>query len=111
MPKSLVGRVKNRKFAYFWLLIGGSIGNILFIMYNPSSWLVFLPPAVLSILLMIAVADSMKRPRLFIGIDLLLTLALLVFLTPHFGTTLRELAALLPEALIIFGCILGVMKW
>ncbi len=111
MPKSLVGRVKNKKFAYFWLLIGGSVGNILFMLHNLNTWPIFLPTVVLSLLIAVAVGEKLKRPKLLLGIDLVITLVLLALFVPHFGTFLREITILLPGALIVLGCILGICNW
>ena len=107
MPRSLVGRVKNREFAYFWLLIGGSIGSIIMLFASPYDWQVFLFPSALSISMAIAIANKKKRPKIWLGMDLLLTSVLLVLLVPP-GT---NLAAFLPGGLIILGCILGIMDW
>lgn len=107
MPKSLVGRVKNGKFAFFWMLIGGSIANILIVLRSPNAWLLFLPSAVLSILIAIAMADKTRRPKMLLVTDLLITS---ILLGAAFGQT-YQLAILLPDALIIFGCVLGIMDW
>jgi hypothetical protein len=111
MPKTLVGKVQNKKFAYFWLLIGGSLGNIIFIMYSPSAWPIFLPTALLSVLVMAIVADSLKRPKIWLGLDIGLTIGLLSFFIPYFGSATREVTILLPAALIVFGCVLGICNW
>jgi hypothetical protein len=111
MPKTLVGKVKNNKFAYFWLLIGGSVGNILFILHNLNTWPIFLPPAILSLLIAVAVGDKLKRPKLLLAMDLIITVVLLALFVPYFGTTLREITILLPGALIVLGCILGICNW
>ncbi|MGD0728773.1 MAG: hypothetical protein ABR981_01720 [Candidatus Micrarchaeaceae archaeon] len=111
MPKSLVGRVKNKNFAFFWLLIGGSIGNILLTFYSISAWMMLLPSAVLSILIAILMMDKTKRPKIWLGIDLILTCILLIFLVPFLGTSRIELASFLPGVLIILGCIIGIMNW
>lgn len=111
MPKSLVGKVKNKNFAFFWLLIGGSIGNILPILYSLNVWPIFLPSAILSILMAIIIADRKQRPKFWLGIDLLLALVPLVMFAPSFLMVPMELAILLPSAMIIFGCILGIMNW
>ena len=111
MPKTLVGKMQNKKFAYFWLLIGGSLGNLSLILYSPNAWPLFLPPAVLSLLLVIAIADSKKRPKMLLGIDAFLTCALLISLLPPLGSTLKEITVLLPAAMLVFGCILGIMNW
>ena len=103
MPKSLVGKVKNKKFAFFWLLIGGSIGNILLILYSSNTWPIFLPSAIVSILIAIKIADKTQRPKIWLGIDLLLGFIPLISLGPVLGN--------LPDVLIIFGCILGIMSW
>lgn len=109
-PTSIVGKVKNKKFAFFWLLIGGSIGNILmafFILYN---WRVlqiaFLPSAILSMLIAIEMADGAQRPKVWLGADLLLTAIILML-----DLKLFALGTALPSILIIFGCILGIMDW
>lgn len=111
MPKSLVGRVKNSKFAFFWLLIGGSIGDIILAVDAPYLSPVLLPPAALSLLMALIIADKMHRPRVWMGIDLLLTLILAMVLVPLLGTAGINSAIFLPDALIIFSCILGIMKW
>lgn len=111
MPKTLVGKVQNKKFAYFWLLIGGSLGNIIFLLYSPSAWPIFLPPAVLSVVIMASVAEELKRPKMWLGMDLIMTLLLLLFFVPSFGSALREITILLPGLLIIFGCMLGICNW
>lgn len=108
-PKSIVGVVKNKKFAYFWILIGGSIGNLIITFYSFDVWPIFLPPAILSILLMAIVADGKRRPRIWLAGDLVLTTALLLSLIPFAGEASPGI--FLPGALIIFGCILGVMNW
>ena len=111
MPKTLVGKVKNEKFAYFWLLIGGGMGNILLLLYSLNSWPLFLPPAILSILITVTAVNKLKRFKIGLAIDLLLTCGLLVLFVPAFGTPLKELTASLPGALIILGCILGICNW
>lgn len=111
MPKTLVGTVENRKFAFFWLLIGGSIGNILLILYSPDVWPVFLPSVILSVLITINIADKTERSKIWLGIDLFLTCIALLLLVPVLGTAPIELTILLPDSLIIFGCILGIMNW
>jgi len=110
MSKSLVGRVKNKNFAFFWLLIGGSIGNLLLILYSLSIWEIFLPSALLSVLIAMAVADKTHRPRLWLGTDLLLSFILLIFFVHFFWAKIR-LALLPPTILIILGCIIGIMNW
>ncbi|MDE1861261.1 MAG: hypothetical protein KGH72_06125 [Candidatus Micrarchaeota archaeon] len=111
MPKSLVGTVKNKRFAFFWLLVGGSIGNLLTLPYVPNLWPILLPPTILSIVMAIAMAGTVKRPRIWLSIDLILTAFLLLFFLPPTGSVATSLAIWLPDLLIIFGCILGVMKW
>lgn len=111
MPKTLVGKVKNERFAYFWLLIGGGLGNIILLLYSASLWPLFLPPAIASILIPLTVAGKLKRYKIPLAIDLLLTLGLLIIFVPSFGTVATELTASLPGALIIFGCILGICNW
>lgn len=110
MPKSLVGRVKNKKFAFFWFLIGGGIGNLLITLYSPEVWPMLLPPAILSILIAITAAGDKRRPKFRLGIDLLLTVFLLMALVSLFGAQVR-FGIFLPSVLIIFGCILGIMDW
>lgn len=111
MPRSLVGRVKNKKFAFFWLLIGGSIGNLLLILYSLDVWLILLPSSALSILMAIMMADRAQRPKTWLAIDLLVTFILLILLVPFLGTASIKLGAFLPGTLIILGCILGIMDW
>lgn len=110
MAKSLVGRVKNEKFAFFWLLIGGSIGNIFLIIHAHDTWPVFLPSIILSISIALAMVGKTKRFKVGLGVDLLLTLPFLLVVLPFLGIAIN-LWALLPDILIIFGCILGVMNW
>ena len=111
MTKSLVGKIKNKKFAFFWLLIGGSLGNVLLIIHSPSLWRTFLPSAALSILMAIAIMDNTNRPKLWLAIDTLLAAIPLILLVPYFGAPQTNPAILLPSALIILGCILGIMDW
>jgi hypothetical protein len=113
MPKSLVGKVKNKRFAFFWLLIGGSIGNILLILLSQHNWPwpILLPPAILSILIGMAIADKTQRPKIWLGIDLLMTSILLMLIVSFFGAVEIKLAISLPGILILFGCILGIMDW
>jgi len=107
MVKSIVGKVKNKKFAFFWLLIGGSIGNIFLILYSPDVWPIFLPSVILSILIAAMIADKKQRPKIWLGIDLLITLIPSILTVP----LASEFAIFLPGALIIFGCVLGIMDW
>jgi hypothetical protein len=113
MPKSLVGKVKNKRFAFFWLLIGGSTGNVLMALRSLEvwPWPMLLPSAILSILIAMAIADKTKRPKIWLGIDLLLTSILLMLLVPFFGAAEIKVAISLPGILIIFGCILGIIDW
>jgi hypothetical protein len=111
MSKSLVGRVENQKFAFFWLLIGGGIVNILIILRSPASWPIFLPSTILSLLMTMTMVHKKKRPKVWLGIDLLLTFISLIFGVSFFGMTGIDLAVFLSGILIIFGCILGIMDW
>jgi hypothetical protein len=111
MAKGLVGKVKNEKFAYFWLLIGGAIGSILMLFYSVNYWPLFLPPAILSVLIAVASMNRVKRFKIGLVVDLILTFGLLMIFVPSVGTPLAELAASLPGALIVLGCILGICDW
>jgi hypothetical protein len=111
MPKTLVGKVKNERFAFFWLLIGGSIGDLFPAIYAPGVWQLFLPPAILSLVIAMVMFGNKRRPKILLGADLLISIALLALLVLSFGTSPRELPALIPDAMIIFGCILGVCNW
>ncbi|MFI5412388.1 MAG: hypothetical protein ACHQX1_00675, partial [Candidatus Micrarchaeales archaeon] len=64
--KSIVGKVENKKFAFFWLLIGGGAGNILLVLYSLNVWPVFLPSVILSILIAVMIADKKQRPKLWL---------------------------------------------
>lgn len=110
MSKSLVGNVKNKKFTFLWLLIGGSMGNILLMLYAPYLWPIFLPSAVLSVSIAISKFDNVKRPKIWLAVDLILTIALIIAVL-FYGRFPIEFGTLLPDALIIFGCILGIMNW
>ena len=106
--KSIVGKVENKKFAFFWLLIGGSVGNITLILYSFLSALpIFLPSVILSMIIALAIADKKQRPRIWLGIDLIATLVPMII----FAASVSQLAIFLPSALVIFGCVLGIMKW
>jgi hypothetical protein len=111
MPKSLVGKVKNKNFAFFWLLIGGGIGNILLLLYSTSAWPLLVPPAVLSIIIALTMMDKLKRPKIPLAIDLFLTSILLILLIPFFGSSQIQPAIFLPGILIVLGCVLGIMNW
>ena len=111
MPRTLVGKLMNRQFAFFWLLIGGGIADIILVAFSLRLWQIFLPIAILSIVLMLAVRDIKKRPKIWLGLDLLLTVVLSVLFVMSFGSSLRRLTLLLPNALIILGCVLGIMNW
>ncbi len=111
MPRSLVGRVKNEKFAFFWLLIGGSIANFFPIFYSFHTWPLLLPPAILSILVAISMIGKKKRPKVLLAIDLVVSLSLLVLLALTSRTSLGELTLLLPDCMIVLGCVLGLMNW
>lgn len=108
---SIVGKVKNKNFAFFWLLIGGGLGNILMILYSLDIWLIFLPSAILSILMAMAVADKKQRPKLWLGIDMVVTFILSITLLLFLGAIQIKLAIFLPNLLIMLGCILGIMNW
>ncbi len=110
MARSLVGKVRNEKFAFFWLLIGGSIGNILLILHFLALWLVFLPSAILSILIAIAILGKTRRPKIWLGADLLLTIILLIILVWSLGANQISLS-FLPDVLLVLGCVLGIMNW
>jgi hypothetical protein len=111
MSKTLVGKVKNEKFAFFWLLIGGSLGNILIVLFSLDVWPVFLPCAIMSILIAMIMFDKLKRPKILLGIDLLLSAIPFILIVTSLVGAQIELAAFLPGALIIFGCVLGIMDW
>jgi hypothetical protein len=102
----LVGKVLNEKFAYFWLLIGGGLGNMMMIAFLPAYWPYFLPPAVFSILISATEAGKLKRHRVRYLICMALTCAIMVIAIPFAGYVLA-----LPSALIILGCILGIGNW
>jgi hypothetical protein len=108
MPKSLVGKVKNKKFAFFWLLIGGGMGDILFVLYSLDVWPMLLPSAILSVLIAVTAANKTLRPKIWLWVDLLLAAVPVVYyvLFPS-----MPWAIFLPNALIIFGCVLGIMDW
>ena len=110
MAKSLVGRVENQKFAFFWLLIGGSIGNMLLILYSPKALLLFSPSIILSLLLAAVMANRKQRFKIGLWADLLLTLPLLLVLLPFLGSAINPWM-LLPDFLVGFGCVLGIMNW
>jgi hypothetical protein len=107
MAKSIVGKIENKKFAFFWLLIGGSIGNIILLLYSPELWPIFLPSVALSLLIVVMIANRKSRPKIWLGADLLAAFVPLMF---SLSFTLK-LAIFLPSALIIFGCFLGIMNW
>jgi hypothetical protein len=111
MAKSLVGKMKNQSFAFFWLLIGGGIANLLLLLGAHAFWLVFLPPAILSLVIAVAIVNRKQRPKIWLGLDLLLTFILLIFFVPPFLTNPIRLAISLPGILIILGCILAIMNW
>ena len=111
MPKSIVGRVENQKFAFFWLLIGGSIGNVILVLYSIEVWPVFLPQAILSVLMAIAMMGKKKRPKVWLGADLVFTLVLSVLLLSSYGAAGINFGIFLPNLLILSGCVLGIMNW
>jgi hypothetical protein len=112
MPKTLVGRVKNDKFAFFWLLMGGSLGNILFSAYSPQLAItIFLPPAILSVLIAVAIAGKTHRPKIWLGIDLIVTFITLLLIESLSGSYAVRMAISIPNLLITLGCILGIMDW
>src|ERR1700733_10152670 len=111
MSKSLVGKVKNKNFAFFWLLIGGSLGNILITILAPAAWIIFLPPAILSILIAIIMSNKTKRPKFWLALDILLTIVLFIVVVPVNGSSQINLGVFLPGLLIILGCVLGIMNW
>ncbi len=105
--KSIVGKVRNDKFAFFWLLIGGSVGDIVLILYSLNLWLILLPSLILTLLIAVAMADKKQRPKRLLGIDILGTIAPAIVVV----SSVSQLAIFLPSALIIFGCVLGIMDW
>jgi hypothetical protein len=70
---------------------------------------ILVPPAILSILIALIMADDKKRPKLWLGVDLLLT-SLLFLLLGQWPIGI-QVALSLPGALILLGCILGIMDW
>jgi hypothetical protein len=111
MPKSLVGRVKNERFAFFWLLIGGSIGNILLALYAINAWPLFVPSAALSLLVAAPMVGKLKRPKIWLNADLLVTLISLVLPEVYYPVAGANPGIFLPGILIVLGCVLGIMDW
>ena len=118
MPKSLVGKVKNSKFAFFWLLFGGGIGNLLIGIYSninqlgiASVFLVLLPSIVLSIFMVFAIANKLHRPKLWLGIDFILALLPVILIVRYLLAYPAKFGILFPDLMMIFGCILGIMDW
>ena len=108
-PDVFVGKIPNNRFAFFWMLLGGSLGNAVIILYAPWIWPLFAGSVLLSLLIVAAIAYGKTRPKLWLALDLVVTVvpSALIILD---GATLKA-AIYVPSALVAFGCVLGACDW